>query len=193
METPCFSDKLNSAINGVCNDQVVGVENEGIIIARSFIDKSTIAFDSGSLVINTFELAGADKGYKITQNGDMPFKAVKVEGTRGDYIFKFDSTVGFMIHGNSPAISKQVSQLAIEQYYLILQNKGYTAADKNKYMLLAPLKGLSMTKASFAMENQDTYGWNVEMMEKESLIPMGFIWAAGGEAATDALIAALIA
>lgn len=192
MDAPCFSDKLNTAINGSCSDQVVGVENEGVIVARSFINKATMAFVAGSLVVDTFALAGADKGYKITQNGDMPFKATKVEGTRGDFIFKFDSTVGFTIHGNSPAISKQVVQLANEQYYLILQNKSYSAADKNKYMLLAPLKGLSMSKASFAMETQDAYGWAVEMMEKESLIPMGFIWKTD-EATTDAIIAAIIA
>jgi len=192
METPCFSSKLNSAINSACNDQVVGVENEGVIIAKSYINPATLNYVADSVVIDTFALLGADKGYAITQNGDMPFKATKVEGTRGDYIFTFDTTVGFMIHGNSPAIAKQVLQLANEQYYIILQNKGYTVAAQNKWMLLAPNKGLTMSKASFAMETQNAYGWMVEMMEKEALIPMGFIWKTD-EATSDAIIAALIA
>jgi hypothetical protein len=42
------------------------------------------------------------------------------------------------------------------------------------------------------MENQDAFGWTIEMMEKEALLPVAFIWKTD-EATTDAIIAALIA
>jgi hypothetical protein len=192
MAQPCFTDKLNSAINSGCQNQTVGVERDGILVARQFINEATLAYDSGSVVINTFALVGADKGYKVTQNAEMPFKAVKIEGERGEYVLKFNSTAGFLILGNSPDKVKQVMQLGNDEYYLILQNKSYTAAEKNKYMLLAPSKGLTTTKAAFAMENQDAFGWTIEMMEKEALLPVAFIWKTD-EATTDAIIAALIA
>jgi len=192
MAQPCFTDKLNSAINSGCQNQTVGVERDGVLVARQFIDESTLAYDAGTVVINTFELVGADKGYKVTQNAEMPFKATKIEGERGEYALKFNSTAGFLIMGNSPDKVKQVMQLGNDEYYLILQNKSYTAAEKNKYMLLAPSKGLTTTKAAFAMENQDAFGWTIEMMEKEALLPVAFIWKTD-EATTDAIIAALIA
>ena len=192
MAQPCFTDKLNSAINSGCQNQTVGVERDGILVARQFIDESTLAYDAGTVVVNTFELVGVNKGYKVTQNAEMPFKAVKIEGERGEYVLKFNSTAGFLILGNSPDKVKQVMQLGNDEYYLILQNKSYTAAEKNKYMLLAPSKGLTTTKAAFAMENQDAFGWTIEMMEKEALLPVAFIWKTD-EATTDAIIAALIA
>jgi hypothetical protein len=192
MAQPCFTDKLNSAINSGCQNQTVGVERDGILVARQFIDESTLAYDAGTVVVNTFELVGADKGYKVTQNAEMPFKAVKIEGERGEYVLKFNSTAGFLILGNSPYKVKQVMQLGNDEYYLILQNKSYTATEKNKYMLLAPSKGLTTTKAAFAMENQDAFGWTIEMMEKEALLPVAFIWKTD-EATTDAIIAAIIA
>lgn len=192
MAQPCFTDKLNSAINSGCQNQTVGVERDGVLVARQFINEATLAYDSGTVIINTFDLVGDDKGYKVTQNAEMPFKAVKIEGERGEYVLKFNCTAGFLILGNSPDKVKQVMQLGNDEYYLILQNKSYTATEKNKYMLLAPSKGLTTTKAAFAMENQDAFGWTIEMMEKEALLPVAFIWKTD-EATTDAIIAALIA
>jgi len=191
MAQPCFTDKLNSAINSGCQNQTVGVERDGVLVARQFIDESTLANDAGTVVINTFELVGADKGYKVTENAEMPFKPTKIEGERGEYALKFNSTAGFLIMGNSPDKVKQVMQLGNDEYYLILQNKSYTATEKNKYMLLAPSKGLTTTKAAFSMENQDAFGWTIEMMEKEALLPVAFIWKTD-EATTDAIIEALI-
>ena len=193
MAQPCFTDKLSTAINSGCQDQTVGVEREGVLVARSYINKTTLAYDANSVVVNTFALSNAlNKGYKVTENAEMPFKATKVEGERGDYLLKFNSTAGFLITGNSPDKVKQVMQLSNDEYYLILQNKSYTAAEKNKYMLLAPSKGLTTTKAAFSMESQDAFGWAIDMMEKEALLPVAFIWKTD-EATTDAIIAALIA
>ena len=190
MELPCFTDKLDTAINSGCQNQTVGVERDGVIIARSYIDSATMDFDAGSVVVNTFERVGAGLGYKVTENSEMPFKLTKIEGERGEYLLKFNTTAGFKILGNSPAKAKQVMQFGNDEYYLVLQNKSYTVAEKNKYMLLAPSKGLTTTKAAFSMENQDGFGWAMEMMEKEALLPVAFIWKTD-EATTDAIITAL--
>lgn len=190
MELPCFTDKLNAAINSGCQNQTVGVEREGVLIPRSYINSATMAFDAGTVVVNTFTRVGAGLGYKVTENSEMPFKATKIEGERGEYLLKFNSTAGFKILGNSPAKAAQVMQLGNDEYYLILQNKSYKASEKNKYMLLAPSKGLTTTKAAFSMENQDAFGWAIEMMEKEALLPVAFIWKTD-EATTDAIITAL--
>lgn len=192
MALPCFTDKLNTAINSGCENQTVGVERDGILVARSYIDETTLTYEAGTIIIDNIALVGSDKGYKVTQNSEMPFKATKVEGERGEYLLKFNTTAGFQILGNTPAKVKQVIQLGNDEYYLILQNKSYSATDKNKYMLLAPSKGLTMSKATFGMESQDAFGWMLELTEKEALLPVAFIWKTN-EATTDALIAALIA
>jgi len=190
MSQPCFTDKLDTSINAGCQNQTVGVERDGVLIARSYINAATLAYDAGSVVVNTFARIGAGLGYNVTENAEMPFKATKIEGERGEYLLKFNSTAGFKILGNSPAKVEQVIQLGNDEYYLILQNKSYTVAEKNKYMLLAPSKGLTTTKAAFSMESQDAFGWTIEMMEKEALLPVAFIWKTD-EATTDAIIAAL--
>lgn len=192
MALPCFTDKLNSAINSGCENQTVGVERDGILVARSYIDEATLTYEAGTVIIDNIKLAGAPKGYEVTQNSEMPFKATKIEGERGEFLLKFNTTAGFLITGNTPAKVKQVIQLSNDEYYLILQNKSYSATDKNKWMLLAPSKGLTMTKAVFGMENQDAFGWNIELSEKEALLPVAFIWKTD-EATSDALVAALIA
>ena len=194
MTQPCFTDKLSTAINSGCQNQTVGVEKRAIVIPRSLVNNAAIAFDSGTVVINTFGLTTPGTGGEyVTDYGEMPFKATKVDGEKGEYKMKFLSTFGFIIMGNSPDKVKQVMQLQNDEHYVILQNISYSAAEKNKYMLLAPTKGMTTRKAAFSMENQDAYGWAIEMIEDGALLPVSFIWASSGEAATDALIALLVA
>jgi len=194
MAQPCFTDKLNSAINSGCQNQTVGVEKESIIIPRSLVNQASITYSAGTVIINAMGLVTPGTGgHYVTDNGEMPFKATKIEGERGEYMLKFNSTFGFLIMGNSPAIVNQVMQLQNDEHYVIMKSKSYTATDKNKYMLLAPSKGMTTTKESFAMDTADTFGWTIEMIEKEALLPVAFIWADAGETATDDLIALLIA
>lgn len=194
MGAPCISSLLSAGINSAgCDNQVVGVEKTAIIIPRSYVDLDSIAYDSGTVIINTFELAGASTGVALKESAELPFKMTKIEGERGEYNFKFNTTFGFKILGNSPAKVKQVIELTNDDYFVILQAKSYSAADKNKYILLAPTKSLTTTNAAFSMESQDAFGWVITMAEKEAVLPVAFIWLAGGEAATDAAIASLYA
>ena len=194
MALPCFTDKLNTAINSGCENQTVGVEKDAIILPVSYVNKATLAYASGTVIANVFALVTPGTGgHYVTQNSEMPFKATKIEGERGEFMLKFNTTFGFTIHGNTPAKVAQVQQLQNDEHFVILKNKNYTAAAKDKYMLLAPSKGMTTTKVAFSMENQDAYGWAIEMIEKEALLPVAFIWADAGESATDALIALLIA
>ena len=193
MGAPCISTLLSTGINSAgCDNQVVGVEKRAIIIPRSYVDLDSIAYDSGTVIINTFELAGASTGVALFENAEMPFKMTKVDGERGEYNMKFNSTFGFKILGNSPAKVKQVIELCNDSYFVILQAKSYSAADKNKYILLAPTKSLDVTTVAFSMENQDGFGWVITMMEKEAVLPLAFIWDTD-ETTTDALIASLYA
>lgn len=191
MSQPCFTDKLTTAINSGCQNQTVGVERDAIYVPRTYVDVEAITYEASSVIIDNITLLGASHGYKISENKDMPFKGTKIDGERGEFLMKFATTFQFLILGNSPAKVAQLMQLANDEGFIILQNKSYSAAEKNKYMLLAPSKGLTLKKGSFSMEGQDTFGWAVEMGETDALIPVAFIWKTD-EATTDAMVAALL-
>jgi hypothetical protein len=191
MPAPCISTVLGSPINSACVSQIVGVEKDAILVPASLIDRATLAFDSGTVIVNTFELISGN-GQKVTVKGDLPYKETVINGTQGEYVQLYESTFAFPILENSPDAAKQLMQLGNDHYVAIVQFKGYTAAKKNKYGIIGLNRGLHFATANLSMESQDAFGWKVELKEMEGLVPIHFLWAAAGETATDAIFAGLL-
>mgnify|MGYP006989321092 CR=1 FL=1 len=191
MSAPCISTALDSAINGTCTSQTIGIEKEAILIPMSLIDKSTLAYDSGTVIVNTFELLSGN-GVKVTVNGDMPFKEFKIDGSMGDYVQLFETAFGFPILDNSPAASKQIMQLGNDRYVAIVTFVGYEAAKKNKYGIIGLNRGLVFETSATAYDNAENPGTQIMLKETAGRVHLHYLWASAGEAATDAIVAGLL-
>ena len=190
MARPCITSKLSSAINSGGTCQLVGFEEEAVLIPLSYITKSTLAFESGELVCTV--MAKSSPGFKVTIKGDLPFKDTKTDGKMGTYQQMFDNDFMFAILENSPAASKQIKELGNDHYVAVLQAKSYDAAKKNKYIIVGLNRGLYLSAATFANDSQENFGWRVTMKEVEGLNPMYYFWPSGGESAADSWFAGLI-
>lgn len=187
MARPCISTSLGSAIGGCA--QTVGVEKNAVLLAHSSITKSSITYESGTVIVTA--LTKTAVGRKVTVTGDMPYSDTVVNGTMGTYVQLFESTFAFPILENSPAAVKQLMELGNDHYLAVVQFKGYDAAKKNKYGLIGLNKGLFFAAGNFANDTQENFGWRVSLTETEGLVPMCFFWVTD-EATTDAWFAGLL-
>jgi hypothetical protein len=186
MPAPCISTQLATAINSGCVSQLVGFENELLLIPVSLITKSSITYESGELVVTALTLTSGN-AIPVTMPGDMPFSESAINGTMGANIALFESMLKFKILENSPASAKQITQLTNGEYVAAMKLKGFTAAKKNKYMLVGLNRGLRFRIGNLLNTTQDEFGWDVELAEMEGIIPVHFFWpATGGESAADA-------
>lgn len=78
-----------------CDDPIVpGFEQEGVIINRSDIDFSTVAFNTTRKnVIETLALKSGKKGYKVVVSGSTPFTGTNTALATGTYRNTFINTV----------------------------------------------------------------------------------------------------
>jgi hypothetical protein len=191
MPAPCISTVLNTAVNNDCVDQLIGFEKDAVLVPLSVVDKADITFESDTVIMTELTLVGAGKGQKITVVGDLPYSETNISGTQGAFIQLFESTFAFPILENSPAAAKQVMQLGNDHYLAILTLKGYTAAKKNKYMVVGLNRGLHFATGNLANTSQDEAGWRIELKEMEGVVPVHFLWKTD-EATTDSLVAGLL-
>lgn len=186
----CITTALSSAVGGCA--QVVGFEEIAKILPQSIVDRAGITYESGELIVNNLDLLGGAKGKTITVKGDLPYKETAIAGTMGAYVQLFESTLTFPILENSPASAKQVMELGNDHYLVVLQCKDYTAAKKNKYMIMGINRGLMFNTGNLANDSQENGGWRITLKEMEGLVPVCFYWDTD-ETASDLWFAGLTA
>ena len=109
-----------------CDDPIVpGVEQEGVIINRSDIDFSTVAFNTTRKnVIETLALKSGKKAYKVVVSGSTPFTGTNTALATGTYRNTFTNTVNMVILANDPDVCADIIDgLANGEYVVILENK----------------------------------------------------------------------
>lgn len=190
MPAPCIATQLDSSINGGCSSQLAGFESTAVLIPASLINRATLAYDSGTFIVNTLALTSG-AGVEVTVTGDMPYSETVINGTQGAFVQLFESVFAFPILENSPAAAKQVAQLGVGEYVAVLKAKGYDPAKKNKYMIIGLNRGLRFRTANFSAASQDEFGWRIELAEADGITPVHFFWAAGGEGASDTWFSSL--
>lgn len=191
MPAPCIITALGTPVNGVCSSQLAGVEAVSVLIPVSRINRTTLAYDNDSVIVNTLALTSGT-GAKITVSGDMPYSDMAINGTMGTYIQLFESIFAFPILGNSPQTAKQVTQLGNDHYVAVVQFKGWSAANKNKYGIIGLNRGLKFRTGNWTNTSQDEFGWKIELAEADGIVPLHFYWPTAGEAAADAWFAGLL-
>ena len=190
MPAPCISSTLNTAVNSGCSSQLAGVESTAILIPMSLIDKSSLAFDADSVIVNAMSLIGAGVGVEVTVKGDMPYSDMAINGTMGTYVQLFESVFAFPILENSPATARQVMQLGNDKYVAVVQFKGFDATKKNKYGIIGLNRGLQFRTGNFSNASQDEFGWRIELAETDGLVPLHFYWSTS-ESTSDSWYASL--
>lgn len=185
MAAPCFNSTLSSPINGTCANQAVGFENEALLIPLQYINRATMVYDASYPIVSTFAMSTTGKVKSVTVPGNMSFKDLKIDLKMGTFQMTGESSIIIPILDNSPAAAKQVAELANGGYCLCLKVKGYSAAAKNKYMLLGLERGIEFNAGTFQSDTRENHGWRITMKEMEASQPVCYFWDTDGETDSD--------
>lgn len=157
-----------------CDDPIVpGVEQEGVIINRSDIDFSTVAFNTTRKnVIETLALKSGKKGYKVVVSGSTPFTGTNTALATGTYRNTFINTVNMVILANDPDVCADIIDgLANGEYVVILENKAKNLLKEENpgdsaFQIYGYYQGLKAAEISNDKYSEETEGgWSVSLQE----------------------------
>lgn len=157
-----------------CDDPIVsGIEQEGVIINRSDIDFSAVAFnETRKNVIETLALKKGKKAYKVIVPGKTPFTGTTTTMVSGTYRNTVTNTVAITILDNDPDVCNDIIDgLLNGSYVIVLENK-YKGLQKeaNKGDAAFQIYGYYQGLSASAMENnkyseETEGGWSVTLEE----------------------------
>lgn len=157
-----------------CDDPIVpGVEQEGVIINRSDIDFSTVAFNATRKnVIETLALKSGKKAYKVVVSGSAPFTGTNTALATGTYRNTFTNTVNMVILANDPDVCADIIDgLANGEYVVILENKAKNLLKEENpgdsaFQVYGYYQGLKAAEISNDKYSEETEGgWSVSLQE----------------------------
>ncbi|WP_455996373.1 hypothetical protein [Phocaeicola barnesiae] len=157
-----------------CDDPIVpGVEQEGVIINRSDIDFSTVAFNTTRKnVIETLALKSGKKAYKVVVSGSTPFTGTNTALATGTYRNTFTNTVNMVILANDPDVCADIIDgLANGEYVVILENKAKNLLKEENpgdsaFQVYGYYQGLKAAEISNDKYSEETDGgWSVSLQE----------------------------
>ena len=157
-----------------CDDPIVpGVEQEGVIINRSDIDFSTVAFNTTRKnVIETLALKSGKKAYKVVVSGSTPFTGTNTALATGTYRNTFTNTVNMVILANDPDVCADIIDgLANGEYVVILENKAKSLQKEENpgdsaFQVYGYYQGLKAAEISNDKYSEETEGgWSVSLQE----------------------------
>lgn len=157
-----------------CDDPIVpGLEQEGVIINRSDIDFSTVAFNTTRKnVIETLALKSGKKAYRVVVSGSTPFTGTNTALATGTYRNTFTNTVNMVILANDPDVCADIIDgLANGEYVLILENKAKSLQKEENpgdsaFQIYGYYQGLKAAEISNEKYSEETEGgWSVSLQE----------------------------
>lgn len=157
-----------------CDDPIVpGVEQEGVIINRSDIDFSTVAFNTARKnVVETIALKSGKKAYKVVVSGSTPFTGTNTALATGTYRNTFTNTVNMVILANDPDVCADIIDgLANGEYVVILENKAKSLQKEENpgdsaFQIYGYYQGLKAAEISNDKYSEETEGgWSVSLQE----------------------------
>lgn len=157
-----------------CDDPIVpGLEQEGVIMNRSDIDFSTVAFNTTRKnVIETLAMKSGKKAYKVVVSGGTPFTGTNTALTTGTYRNTFTNTVNMVILANDPDVCADIIDgLANGEYVTILENKAKSLQKEENpgdsaFQIYGYYQGLKAAEISNDKYSEETEGgWSVSLQE----------------------------
>lgn len=157
-----------------CDDPIVpGLEQEGVIMNRSDIDFSTVAFNTTRKnVIETLAMKSGKKAYKVVVSGSTPFTGTNTALATGTYRNTFTNTVNMVILVNDPDVCADIIDgLANGEYVVILENKAKSLQKEENpgdsaFQIYGYYQGLKAAEISNDKYSEETEGgWSVSLQE----------------------------
>ena len=157
-----------------CDDPIVpGLEPEGVIMNRSDIDFSTVAFNTTRKnVIETLAMKSGKKAYKVVVSGSTPFTGTNTALATGTYRNTFTNTVNMVILVNDPDVCADIIDgLANGEYVVILENKAKSLQKEENpgdsaFQIYGYYQGLKAAEISNDKYSEETEGgWSVSLQE----------------------------
>lgn len=157
-----------------CDDPIVpGLEQEGVIMNRSDIDFSTVAFNTTRKnVIETLAMKSGKKAYKVVVSGSTPFTGTNTALATGTYRNTFTNTVNMVILANDPDVCADIIDgLANGEYVTILENKAKSLQKEENpgdsaFQIYGYYQGLKAAEISNDKYSEETEGgWSVSLQE----------------------------
>jgi hypothetical protein len=157
-----------------CDDPIVpGIEQEGVIMNRSDIDFSTVAFNTTRKnVIETLAMKSGKKAYKVVVSGSTPFTGTNTALATGTYRNTFTNTVNMVILANDPDVCADIIDgLANGEYVTILENKAKSLQKEENpgdsaFQIYGYYQGLKAAEISNDKYSEETEGgWSVSLQE----------------------------
>lgn len=157
-----------------CDDPIVpGMEQEGVIMNRKYIDFSTVAFNTTRKnVIETLALKSGKKAYKVVVSGSTPFTGTNTALATGTYRNTFTNTVNMVILANDPDVCADIIDgLANGEYVVILENKAKNLQKEENpgdsaFQIYGYYQGLKAVEISNDKYSEETEGgWSVSLQE----------------------------
>lgn len=157
-----------------CDDPIVpGLEKEGVIMNRSDIDFSTVAFNTTRKnVIETLAMKSGKKAYKVVVPGGTPYTGTNTALATGTYRNTFTNTVNMVILANDPDVCADIIDgLANGEYVAILENKAKNLQKEENpgdsaFQIYGYYQGLKAAEISNDKYSEETEGgWSVSLQE----------------------------
>lgn len=157
-----------------CDDPIVpGLEQEGVIMNRSDIDFSAVAFNTTRKnVIETLAMKSGKKAYKVVVSGSTPFTGTNTALATGTYRNTFTNTVNMVILANDPDVCADIIDgLANGEYVTILENKAKSLQKEENpgdsaFQIYGYYQGLKAAEISNDKYSEETEGgWSVSLQE----------------------------
>lgn len=157
-----------------CDDPIVpGLEKEGVIMNRSDIDFSTVAFNTTRKnVIETLAMKSGKKAYKVVVPGGTPYTGTNTALATGTYWNTFTNTVNMVILANDPDVCADIIDgLANGEYVAILENKAKNLQKEENpgdsaFQIYGYYQGLKAAEISNDKYSEETEGgWSVSLQE----------------------------
>lgn len=157
-----------------CDDPIVpGLEQEGVIMNRSDIDFSTVAFNTTRKnVIETLAMKSGKKAYQVVVPGSTPFTGTNTALATGTYRNTFTNTVNMVILANDPDVCADIIDgLANGEYVAILENKAKSLQKEENpgdsaFQIYGYYQGLKAAEISNDKYSEETEGgWSVSLQE----------------------------
>ena len=150
-----------------------GLEQEGVIMNRSDIDFSTVAFNTTRKnVIETLAMKSGKKAYKVVVSGSTPFTGTNTALATGTYRNTFTNTVNMVILANDPDVCADIIDgLANGEYVVILENKAKNLQKEENpgdsaFQIYGYYQGLKAVEISNDKYSEETEGgWSVSLQE----------------------------
>ena len=168
MTTSCDSI-IAKAIQANCDNPLVrGMEPDGVIINRGYIDFAKCVFSSDNKnTITTLLLKAKKQGYPVVQLGQTPFTGTQTTLTTGTYHNTFQNQVQIVVLDNGPEVAQDIIDgLANGSFVMILRNLTKGAKGEAEYQVYGYYQGLHATEINNEKYSEDTDGgWLVTMQE----------------------------